>query len=129
MRIPYLSESSEYSGVNFLNMENLNMTSISVISSRKAISRCQEDFTQFTTQQSRFLTYRSDSPEEASERPSVFNEVSEHLNRHQSQGTYVRTDVQTVQWTTTPESTCLHRCPNRKLKATNNDHCKQPSGR
>jgi len=55
-------------------MESLNMTSIGVISSRKAISRSQEDSAQFTTQQSRFPTYRPDSPEEAFERPSMFEE-------------------------------------------------------
>jgi hypothetical protein len=35
----YFTESSEYSVVNLLNMESLNMINISVISSRKAISR------------------------------------------------------------------------------------------
>jgi hypothetical protein len=77
-------------------MESLNMTSINVMSSRKAISRHQEDYVQFTAQQSRFPTYRPDGPEEASERPSVFKEVSEHLSRHQPQGTHVRIDVQTT---------------------------------
>jgi hypothetical protein len=105
-------------------MENLNMTSINVISSRKTIFGCQEDFAQLTAQQSRFPTYRPDNPEEASRCPSVFEEVSEHLSRHQPHGTDVRTDVQTA----TPESTCLHRCSNGKLKAGNSEHCKQPFG-
>jgi hypothetical protein len=59
------------------------MTSISVISSKKAISRHQEDSTQFTAQQSRFPTYHPDGPKEDSERPSMFEEVFEHLSRHQ----------------------------------------------
>jgi hypothetical protein len=105
------------------------MTSISVISSRKAISKCQEDFGQFITQQSRFPTYRPNGPEEVSGRPLVFEEVSEHLHRHQPQGTHVRTDVRTAQRTVTPKSTCLQRCPNSKLKAATSEHCKQQSGR
>jgi hypothetical protein len=75
-------------------LESLNLISISVINLRKAISRCQEDSAQFTTQQSRFPTYRLDGLEESFRRPLVFKEVSEHLNRHQPQGTHVRTDVQ-----------------------------------
>jgi hypothetical protein len=59
------------------------MTSISVISSRNAISRHHEDSAQFTAQQSRFPTYRPDGLEEASGRPSVFEEASKHLSRHQ----------------------------------------------
>jgi hypothetical protein len=50
------------------------MTSISVISSRKPISRHQEDSVQFTAQQSQFPTYRPDGPEEAFGHPSVFKD-------------------------------------------------------
>jgi hypothetical protein len=50
-RMLYISESSEFSRVNLLNMESLNMTSISVISSRKTILGCREDSAQFTAQQ------------------------------------------------------------------------------
>jgi hypothetical protein len=92
----YISESSEYSGINFHNMESHNMTSISVISSRKEISSCQEDSMQCTAQQSRFTYYHSGSPEEASGRPSVFKKVPKHLSRHQPQGTHVCIDVRTA---------------------------------
>jgi len=106
-RIPYLSESSEYSGVNSLNMESLNMTSVSVIISKKAIFRLQEDSVQFTAQQSRFPTFRIDGPEEASGHPSVFEEVSEHLSRHQPQETHVYINVMIAQRMSTLESTSV----------------------
>jgi hypothetical protein len=101
-------------------MESLNMTSINVISSRNAISWCQEDSTQFTAQQSLFPTYHPDGP-------SVFEEVSK-----------------TPQQTPTTGNSCSHRCLD-SLEDSNSrehlfaqvsewqtegcEHCKQPSGR
>jgi hypothetical protein len=82
------------------------MTSICVINSRKAISSCQENSTQFTAQQSRFPTYRPDGPEEASRRPPVFKEMSEHLNRHQPQRARIRIDVRIAQQKPKLETTC-----------------------
>jgi len=73
-RMPYFLESSDYSGVLLLNMESFNITSISAISSRKAISRHHEDFVQFTAQRSWFLTCRPDGPKEPPRCPSVFEE-------------------------------------------------------
>jgi len=105
------------------------MISINVNSSRKVISRCQEDSAEFTTQQSQFPTYCPDGPKELFGRPSVFGEVSKHLSRHKPQGTHVCIDVRTAQRTTTPESICLHKCPNSKLKAANSEHCMQSSRR
>lgn len=80
------------------------MISINVISSRKVISRCQEDSAEFTTQQSQFPSYCPDGPKESFGCPSVFGEVSKHLSRHQSQGTHVCIDVRTAQRTTTLET-------------------------
>jgi hypothetical protein len=89
----------------------------------------KEDSDELTTQQRRFSCYHPDVPEEASERSLEFEEVSEHLSRHQPQGTHVRTDVWTAQQTPTPESTYSHRCPNNKLKDANSEDSMQPSGR
>jgi len=77
--MPYNSEFSEFSRVNLVNMESLKMTSINAISSRKAISGCQEDSTQFTVQQMSVPYLLSDGPEEASGRPLVLEECPNTL--------------------------------------------------
>lgn len=121
-RMSYFIESSEYSGVNLLNMESLNMKSISVISSRKGNFQASRRFCAVysSIKVSSLLTVRM---------PISVQRMSKHLSKHQPQGTHVCTDVQTAQGTETPKSTCLHRCPNGKLEARNSEHCKQPSRR
>jgi hypothetical protein len=56
----------------------------------RQFSGCPEDSARGTTQQRRLPCYRPDGP-------SVFEEESEHLSRHQSQKINVRIDVQTAQ--------------------------------
>jgi len=82
-----------------------------------------------TTQQRWFPYYRPDDSDEASRRPPVFEEMSEHLSRHQPQGTHVRTNIRTAHRTPTPESTCSHKCLNSKLKVANSEDSMQPSRR
>jgi len=48
--MPYISESSDIQRLFLQYRKGLNMTSISVISIKKAISRIQEDSAQFTSQ-------------------------------------------------------------------------------
>jgi hypothetical protein len=65
--------------------------------SERQFSGYPEDSARGTTQQRRFPCYHLDGP-------SVFEEESEHLSRHQSQKTNVCIDVQTAQRTSTPEA-------------------------
>jgi len=53
----------------------------------RQFSKLSEDFVRGTAQQRRFSYYRSEGLKEAFGRPLVFEEVSEHLSRHQPLGT------------------------------------------
>lgn len=93
----YFPESLEYSRVILLNMESLNMTSINGISSRKAISMHQEDSMQFTAQQKSISYLPSRRPRGSVRTPISVQRLSEHLSRHQPQGTNFCTNVWTTQ--------------------------------
>jgi hypothetical protein len=96
----------------------------------KAATLHRSDFVQQNAANTKTNTLLpSGRPKRESGCPPVFEEVSEYLSRHQPQGTHVRTDVQTAQRTTSPESTWSHRCPNSKLKAVKSEENMQPSGR